>query len=70
VSFRQRRQFADVVPFDRMEIRVIIEYDLWFAILENRVYYVASASESVSTRVSAMMNSPVASWKPALTLFI
>jgi hypothetical protein len=53
-----------------MEIRVIIEYDLCFAILENRVYYVASASESVSTRVSAMMNSPVASWKPALTLFI
>jgi hypothetical protein len=48
VSFSLRRQFADVVPFDRTEIRVIIEYDLCFAILENRVYYAASASDSVS----------------------
>jgi hypothetical protein len=45
--FSPRRQFADVIPFDQPEIRVIIEYDLCFAGLENRIYSSASSSESI-----------------------
>ena len=36
-----------MIPFDQPEIRVIIEYDLCFAGLENRIYSSASSSESI-----------------------
>jgi len=45
--FGSRRQFADVIPFHQMEIRVVIENHLCFAVLENRVHSSVSGSKSV-----------------------
>ena len=40
-------QFADVFPFHQIEISVIIENDLCFAVLENCVHSSVSGSKSV-----------------------
>ena len=40
-------QFADMFPFHQIEISVIIENDLCFAILENCVHSSVSGSKSV-----------------------
>src|SRR4029077_6685916 len=39
--------FADVIPLDQPEIRIIIEYGLGFAGLGNRIYSSGVSSESV-----------------------
>jgi hypothetical protein len=46
-SFGPRRQFADVIPFDHIKTRVVIENHLCFAVLENRVHSSVSGSKSV-----------------------
>jgi len=46
-SFGPRRQFADVIPFDHITTRVVIENHLCFAVLEDCVDSSVSGSKSV-----------------------
>ena len=45
--FGPRRQFADVIPFDQIETRVVIENHLCFAVLKYWVHSSVSGSKSV-----------------------
>ena len=45
--FRPRRQFADVIPFDQIETRIVIEYHLCFAVLKYCVHSSVAGSKSV-----------------------
>ena len=59
-----------MIPFDQPEIRVIIEYDLCFADVENRIYSSASSSESILNLRISRDELAVNVVKPDPTLFI
>ena len=45
--FGSRRQFADVIPFDQIKTRVVIENHLCFAVLKYCVHSSTAGSKSV-----------------------
>jgi hypothetical protein len=68
--FGSRRQFGDVIPFDQIKTRVVIENHLCFAVLKYCGNSSVAGSKPVLTRASAVTNSSLLSWKPGLNLVI